>query len=622
MKCFKCGGEFVPPKNKTVTLKECPFCHTPIFNDEVVRGLYDFADFLQYIVSIYGKEIYKDKYKLANLIADLYVGEEKIKRVYRRAVLEDAVSSRIYNISLKSSEERRLFYHQLITSFIDENFYEQDFGKQVIDCFAQGISLDLKREIDKLIEKAESGDVEAQVKLGTRYYDGQDANQNYKEAVKWLHKAAGQGNADAQYRLAVCYEYGRGVVVDYKQAATWYRKSAEQGHASAQNNLGDCYYFGRGLDQNYKQAAAWYRKAAEQENAIAQYNLGICYENGEGVEDDWEEKLKWYKKSAEQGYVEAQVALANWYYITDRDDKEMLKWYKKAAEQGSAEASNALGNYYLEDEEEAVKWFRKSAELGNAEGLKELGLCYEQGTGVPIDYTKAATLLKKSAELGNINAKYHFGRCHEFGNGVEQNIQKAMQWYQEAAKQGDFQAKKILEHKEIVKNANLGDLDAQNRLGRHYFYEKKYHDAIVWFKKSAEQGCTEAQYYLGLCYREGKGTKQNIQKAILWYRKAAKTHKTSQLELNYINLAKLANRGSTTKQYLLGRCCLLGKFVPKCYLRAIKWLKKSANQKNVKAQCLLAVCYIKGYGVEKNVKEAARWYVEAQKQSTIQAQKK
>ena len=156
MKCFKCGGEFVPPKNKTVTLKECPFCHTPIFNDEVVRGLYDFADFLQYIVSIYGKEIYKDKYKLANLIADLYVGEEKIKRVYRRAVLEDAVSSRIYNISLKSSEERRLFYHQLITSFIDENFYEQDFGKQVIDCFAQGISHDLKREIDKLIEKAES----------------------------------------------------------------------------------------------------------------------------------------------------------------------------------------------------------------------------------------------------------------------------------------------------------------------------------------------------------------------------------------------------------------------------------------------------------------------------------
>ena len=263
MKCFKCGGEFVPPKNKTVTLKECPFCHTPIFNDEVVRGLYDFADFLQYIVSIYGKEIYKDKYKLANLIADLYVGEEKIKRVYRRAVLEDAVSSRIYNISLKSSEERRLFYHQLITSFIDENFYEQDFGKQVIDCFAQGISLDLKREIDKLIEKAESGDVEAQVKLGTRYYDGQDANQNYKEAVKWLHKAAEQGNADAQYRLAVCYEYGRGVVVDYKQSATWYQKAAKQGNAEAQNNLGDYYYyFGRGLDKNYKQATVWYRMSA------------------------------------------------------------------------------------------------------------------------------------------------------------------------------------------------------------------------------------------------------------------------------------------------------------------------------------------------------------------------
>ena len=618
MKCLNCGGEFILPQNKNISFKTCPFCNATILNEDTAKDFKNFADFLQYLVSVYSINIYKKKQKLANLISDLYTGEERLKRVYRRAILEDAVSLRIYDISLKSKEERILFYNQIVASFTEANFYEQEFAEEVINTFAKGISLDLKREIDILIGKAESGDVEAQVKLGIRYFDGQDVVQNYKEAVVWLSKAAELGNVDAQYRLGICYEYGRGLVIDYKQAATWYRKSAEQGNAEAQNNLGDCYYFGRGLNQNYKQAAAWYRKSAEQGNAIAQYNLGICYNNGEGVEDDWEEKLKWYKKSAEQGYVEAQVALADWYYDTGRDDKEMLKWYKKAAEQGSAEALNALGNYYLEDEEEAVKWFRKSAELENAEGLKELGLCYESGSGVPIDYIKAATLLKKSAELGNVDAKYHLGHCYEFGNGVEQNIQKAMQCYQEAAKQGHFQAKKVLEHKEVLGNANAGDSDAQNRLGCHYFYEGKYNDAIMWFKKSEEQGCAESQYYLGLCYQEGKGVEQNIQKAILWYRKAAKIYKRSQLELNYINLAKLAVRSSATKQYLLGRFCLLGKFVPKSYRRAVKWLKKSADQEYVKAQFLLAVCYEKGYGVEKNIKEARRWYMEAIKQGVLQ----
>ena len=46
-------------------------------------------------------------------------------------------------------------------------------------------------------------------------------------------------------------------------------------------------------------------------------------------------------------------------------------------------------------------------------------------------------------------------------------------------------------------------------------------EAAKWFRKSAEQGYTEAQFCLGFCYEYGCGVVQNDKEAIKWYRKAA-----------------------------------------------------------------------------------------------------
>ena len=59
---------------------------------------------------------------------------------------------------------------------------------------------------------AESGDVEAQYKLGKMFYDGEGVTQNYQEAEKWLLLASEQEHTDAQYWLSSIYFMGSGNV--------------------------------------------------------------------------------------------------------------------------------------------------------------------------------------------------------------------------------------------------------------------------------------------------------------------------------------------------------------------------------------------------------------------------
>ena len=76
-----------------------------------------------------------------------------------------------------------------------------------------------------------------------------------------LLQRAESGDAEAQYNIGNCYFYGLGVKKDYKKAVKWFHKSAEQGNASAANDLGTCYHNGFGVEQDEEEAKRWWRKA-------------------------------------------------------------------------------------------------------------------------------------------------------------------------------------------------------------------------------------------------------------------------------------------------------------------------------------------------------------------------
>ena len=84
-----------------------------------------------------------------------------------------------------------------------------------------------------------------------------------------LQKAQ-SGNADAQVDLALLYEYGEGVAVDYTQATKWYRRAAVQGDKVAQWSLGTMYQLGFGTTSNDVKAYLWYSLSAAQGDPDAQ----------------------------------------------------------------------------------------------------------------------------------------------------------------------------------------------------------------------------------------------------------------------------------------------------------------------------------------------------------------
>lgn len=78
----------------------------------------------------------------------------------------------------------------------------------------------------------------------------------------------------------------------------------------------------------------------------------------------------------------------------------------------------------------------------------------------------------------------------------------------------------------ILETARLGDAGAQCELARLYYLGKEgvledNKRAFFWFMKSAQQGNSIAQYYIGECYRRGDGVDEDNDKAKEWYQKAA-----------------------------------------------------------------------------------------------------
>jgi|GEM_PF-5951629 TPR repeat protein len=126
------------------------------------------------------------------------------------------------------------------------------------------------QEIFGLIEEAEKGNVDAQHKLGDKYFDGDGVLQNYLEAKKWYELAAKQGDSDSQYRIGVFYANGFGVVKDIKVALKWLRMSADQDDYNAQYELGYRYFFGTEVAVDYVEAEKLIRKSAEHKYPPAQ----------------------------------------------------------------------------------------------------------------------------------------------------------------------------------------------------------------------------------------------------------------------------------------------------------------------------------------------------------------
>lgn len=124
----------------------------------------------------------------------------------------------------------------------------------------------------------------------------------------------------------------------------------------------------------------------------------------------------------------------------------------------------------------------------------------------------------------------------------------------------------------LYERAKKGDIDAQFELGKNYYNNSDYPNAVEWFSKAAQKGHAGAQNYLGFCYYNGNGVTQNYAEAVKWFTRAAQ-------------------QGNDKAQYNLGLCYYYGKGVLQNTQEAIKWYRMAEKQGNESARPALATIF-------------------------------
>ncbi len=290
--------------------------------------------------------------------------------------------------------------------------------------------------VEKLIDKASSGDAETQYKVAQRYLMGRQVVQDHKEAIRWLLKAAAQGHDDAQARLGGHYLTGAVVPKDEATALGWYRKSAEQGNEFGQAGLGILYRDGLGVARDPVRAHMWLNLAASHEIL---------------VRNNQEKRSPLYHRdqltpSLNAAQIKQTHEMATAWMGKNEPDRlrKALDKHWTAANDGDGKAQIEIGKLYYEGKSvpqsyaEALYWFRSAAGKGEAGAKFWLGLLYESGHGVTKDETAASNLYRQGAELdpGDAKAQFSLGTYYLLGRAVEKNATVAAKWYLAAAEQG------------------------------------------------------------------------------------------------------------------------------------------------------------------------------------------
>ena len=133
------------------------------------------------------------------------------------------------------------------------------------------------------------------------------------------------------------------------------------------------------------------------------------------------------------------------------------------------------------------------------------------------------------------------------------------------------------------------------------YHRSEYEVALREFRKLAELGLAEAQFYLGDIYRFGEGVPEDHARALKWFTRAAE-------------------QGEAGAQHALGDIYRFGRGVPHDHAQALKWYTRAAEQEHTPAYCALGDMYENGTGVPKDQAQAVQWYTRAAKQGDADAQ--
>lgn len=269
-----------------------------------------------------------------------------------------------------------------------------------------------------------------------------------------------------------------------------------------------------------------------------------------------------------------------------------------------------------EQNQVSISELQQQAINGDAQAQFDLALHYNEMQSqidLALDYDQEAAQknrelcwkwLRKAAEQGHVNAQYALGFYYFLCSGREAQEEQILS---------------IINHYFFSQNkgtyADPVPYIAYNLGSSINFSDRNDTLVFVWLEKAANQNHVEANFWLGQCYRDGIGTRQNEQMAFnclkfavehgrvesqydlaICYLEGKGVQQNVKLGMHLCEMA--AENGNSQAQYLLARH-YLGDNENKDYDLGISLLQKAAVQGMNDAQILLFDYYKKGIAVEK-----------------------
>lgn len=189
-----------------------------------------------------------------------------------------------------------------------------------------------------------------------------------------------------------------------------------------------------------------------------------------------------------------------------QDIKKGLDLLQQAVDAGSPAAMVELGVLYMEGKgverniKKAVNLFEKATHCepknkkclngehdGTTHAQFHIGLCFENGTGKPLDYFQARKWYEKASERGHAGAANNIAILYDKGKGGEKSSVRAKQYFSLSASRGNLFLQSI--SASIIHQKNFsGNVIAMESLAWKCLSEREYEQAENWYTKALEAG--------------------------------------------------------------------------------------------------------------------------------------
>ena len=226
------------------------------------------------------------------------------------------------------------------------------------------------------------------------------------------------------------------------------------------------------------------------------------------------------EKAAAQGSGEAMGILGDLYrpstlFKIRADAQTALSWYEKACAAGYTDAACEAGRLFMgicgteKNYAKAKHYFRLGYKAGNILCARELGRFYDTGKGGEKNLEKAIECYNLAVAGGDYAACFHLGDLYYFGRGVAKDLSKAAALYQQSKAKNYADAEAMLDFMMLKGELPLKGSDEE--VFRH----------LLRLAEGFSQN--RANFVLGLFFETGTFVDQDLEKAIRYYEKSAKT---------------------------------------------------------------------------------------------------